>query len=311
MSIFNETESNIRESVESMLCQSFSDFEIIVINDNPNRSDVSRILNSYNDTRIRLYHNTTNIGLAMCMNKAAQIARSKIYARMDADDIAEPCRLEKQYQVIQSGQYDFVFSDYSYIDERSNLIEGLATHQYYSPTKLNEIIAIVNIIHHPTVMFTKSIFEKAGMYRNFPCSQDADLWFRMQEIGCRFYMINKSLLRYRINPNSVSNKRWFQQQLTCNYIYDLSIERLKNKGKDSYSTDNYNDYLKHNGLGNKHKENELKRAYEILSIANNYKSRGNLIYSSLLRIWVFMTSEYMRKHIIRVKKKEILLKNRL
>lgn len=310
MSTYGETESHIREAVESLLCQSFSEYELIVINDNPNRTDIKSILDSYGDSRIRFYQNSSNIGLAMSMNKAARMALTDIFARMDADDIALPQRIEKQYKEIQKGFFDFVFSDFNYIDEKSNLVEGRIEHPYYSPEELNFILTKDNVIHHPTVMFTRSIFEKVGGYRDFPCSQDADLWFRMHEAGCRFLMLKDKLLQYRINSNSISNKRWFQQQLTCNYIFDLSIERLKRNGNDSFSQENYSIYLSKWDVGNPQKASKLRRDYRLLSRAAKCKFKGRKIYALFIRLWVFISSRYMRNHILQVKRKTYLLKRK-
>ena len=308
MSTYRETESDIREAVESILDQTFSEFEFIIINDDPTRLVIKEILDSYSDNRIRLYQNHSNIGLAMSMNMAAELAQTNIFARMDADDIAQPNRLEEQFKIISQGNYDFVFSDYDYIDEKSQIIENKHNNPYYTSDELNKVLARVNVIHHPTVMFTKAIFEKVGGYRNFPCSQDVDLWFRMNEADCRFYMIKEKLLHYRINPNSVSNKRWFQQQITCNYIYDLSIERLINNGKDSFSLDAYNKYLLKCGLGNSNKEYKLRKDYSLLHKASLLKKDGNKVNSFIVRMWVFLASSYMRRHIIQVKRKDLLLK---
>lgn len=311
MSTYNETESDIRESVESMLRQTFTDYEMIVVNDNPKREDVKAILDSYNDSRIIFYQNPTNIGLAMSMNKAAELAskETNIFARMDSDDIAEPTRLQKNYDVITSGDYDFVCSRYSYIDEKSVNIRKNDKQVYYKPELLHHAISLdPSIVHHPTVMFTREIFEKTGGYRDFPCSQDADLWLRMAENGCRFYMIDEELVRYRINPNSVSNKKWFQQQLTCNYIFELSMERIRKNGHDSYSIDNYKVYLKEHGAGDITAENRLRNTYKKLGLAQQYRNEGKLLIALFLRITAFVESPLMRKHYIQLKKKSSIIK---
>ena len=90
---------------------------------------------------------------------------------------------------------------------------------------------------------SRSAFEKSGKYRNFPCAQDYDLWLRMSERGFKFYILNEKLLKYRIHSKSVTNTRCFKQAMTVEYIKSLYKERKK-KGKDSYSLDNYNNYLK-------------------------------------------------------------------
>ena len=97
-------------------------------------------------------------------------------------------------------------------------------------------------------MMRRETFERVGGYRDFPCAQDSDLWMRMQEGGAAFYLLKRPLLKYRINSEGTTQKKYFKQQLTLHYIYSLSIERLET-GKDSFSKDNYTDYLSKCGLG--------------------------------------------------------------
>lgn len=303
ISVYNETECHIRQAVESILNQTLDDFEIIVVIDNPNRDDVELILSSYSDPRLIICKNSNNIGLALSMNKAAKMAKSEVLARMDADDIAYPDRLEREYKLISSKKYDFIFTGYDLIDEQSSLIRKYKPMHPYSQSELIRQIHLKHIIHHPTVMFTKEIFYKVGGYRNFPCTQDLDLWFRMVENGCRFFMINEPLLKYRINSNSVSVKKWFLQKLTGNYIFKLSIERLQ-KGYDSYSLDNYQKYLNDNGINNKFKQNMLRRSQRFLYRASN--SSSNFL-SLLYRIIAFLNSSISREHYFMMNKKKKLI----
>ena len=98
MSIYSEEEEWIRESIDSILNQTFSDFEFIIINDNPNRDKNNSLLTEYTriDNRIIIITNEENIGLTKSLNKGLEIARGKYIARMDADDISLPTRFEKQ-----------------------------------------------------------------------------------------------------------------------------------------------------------------------------------------------------------------------
>lgn len=308
MSTYNETESQIRESVESMLAQTYSRFELIVINDNPKRDDVKPILDTYNDDRIRFYQNPSNIGLAMSMNKAAELASPEavFYARMDADDIATKDRLEKNYACLSSGNYDLVFSQYYYIDKNSNKLNK-PFQKVIADEELTRNISLHPVIHHPTVMFTRQIFEKVGGYRNFPCSQDLDLWFRMCEAGCRFHMIGEPLLYYRINPNSVSSKKWFCQQLTCNYIFELSVQRLKT-GQDSYSIENYEKYLTAQGINNPKAENNLRNCYKDLSLAIKYKNECKFFKAAFYRLKAFMESNIKREAYMKFIEKKRMIK---
>lgn len=297
MSIYNETEEQIRESVESILSQTLADFEFIIVNDNPNRKEIKTLLDSYNDSRIRFIQNEKNIGLAMCMNKAASNSSADILARMDADDIAIPNRLEKEYPYVSADGYDFVFSRYILIDEFSKETNGFIKEYLPEDTLSKNPLVIPGRIHHPTVIFTRSIFEKVGGYRDFPCSQDLDLWNRMLAAGCRFIMLNDQLLKYRINPNSVSNKKWHQQQLTCDYINELFLERLKN-GKDSYSKEDYQRFLVDNGCFNEIAENKLKDAYALLVTSKKYRLSGNLLLSIFYKMLAIMRSKVLLKRTI-------------
>ena len=305
MSVYNEPESQIRESLNSLFRQSFQDFELIIVSDNPHRLDVRDILNSYNDNRIIFYQNPQNVGLAMSMNKAAELAHTGIYVRMDADDIAEPGRLETDLFYLQKG-YDVVFSAYTYIDESSNLITTKETPVYSNERIAMSVMLDPSIIHHPTTMFTRVIFERAGGYRDFPCSQDSDLWMRMAESGAKFYYIPEKLLRYRINSQSVSRKRWYKQQLTCNYIFDLSMERLQ-KGNDSFSVEGYNGYLQKWKVNDQEAEDNLRKCYQRLSDASLLADKGHRVKSIMLKILVFIKSPLMRKHYLSLQKKKRLL----
>ena len=309
MSVFNESERLLRESIDSILTQTYSDFELIIVCDNPSRGDeIQVILDSYNDSRIKYIVNEANMGLAMSLNTAFKIATADIIARMDADDIAEPNRFECQIKCFDSQQCDLVFSRYSYIDENSETLSNYNEQTFFQPQQLSNKIAVdPNIIHHPTVMFTRDIFEQTGDYRDFPCSQDADLWLRMQECGCRFLMLPDKLLRYRINTNSVSSKRWFQQQLTIHYIMKLSLERLQ-KGHDSFSKENYQKYLQAKGVSKESKVEALHRSENILYKAAKYKAENKMLKALALRLYVFATSGILRDYYLSVMRKKRLLR---
>lgn len=310
MSIYNESESLIRESLDSLIAQTFQDFEIVIVCDNPKRKDeIQDIMQSYNDREIIVVYNESNLGLAMSMNKAAKEAHSDIFARMDADDIAKPERLEKEYNILKKKEYDFVFSKYDIINESSSIIKKEFTDSLpnYTPTEIPKILQFKNMIHHPTVMLTKEIFNKVGGYRDFPVSQDFDLWLRLNEAGCRFYMINESLLYYRVNTNGTTKRKWLQQQLTIHYIFQLSVQRLQ-RGFDNFSKKNYQKYLEQNGNGNEKVTLNLKRSENLLVTALQERHNGKKIKAMTLRIYVFATNTFLRGYYFQVLKKKILLK---
>ena len=308
MSVYNETKKQISESIESILKQSFSDFEFIIINDNPKRDELASILSYYKhlDSRIVVLRNEENIGLAMSLNKAAQFARTDIFARMDADDISEPIRFELQYKAITEGSFDLVFSNYSIIDEESKQIVFEDNVTCYSPDEIRKLLPYNSIIHHPTVMMTRDIFYRVGGYRNFPCAQDHDLWLRIWESNGRFLMLNEKLLKYRMRPNSISGSNKYKQYLTINYIQELFIQRIK-YGVDNYSLENYNSYIIKNEVDNIKKINELYKYTNKLIKAKNLKHQGHHIRSTILRIIVFLSSSIFRKsYIKKIRNKRII-----
>lgn len=305
MSVYNESETFIRESISSMLIQTFKEFELIIIIDNPDREDVVKIINSFNDSRIIYLKNTSNIGLAMSMNKAAQLAKSNIFVRMDADDVALPLRFELEYHKLLQSHSDLIFSAYLTIDEEGNFIKENINECLIDNIKLRKKIAVKpNLIHHPTVMFTREIFERVGGYRNFPCAQDADLWMRMAEAGCNFIYLPNVLLKYRINSQGVTQTKWFKQQLTVHYIYKLGLERML-KGRDNYSIENYNFFLKKSGIDNSIAERTLLYAHKKLILAQH--SYG--LYKYWLRISAFLLSRELRLNYLISLYKVIMMKN--
>lgn len=307
MSIFNETESQIRESVESILNQTFADLELIIICDDPQRTDVKPILDSFNDRRIVYYQNPHNIALALSMNKASELANADIFARMDADDISELNRFEEELPFLQSGIYDFVCSKYSVIDMQSKSMDYRTDIEDRSTDINSEVPINPNVIHHPTVMFTRSIFEKVGGYRDFPCAQDADLWLRMHEAGCRFYMVNKKLLKYRLNPNGVTISKRFRSILTINYIYSLSLIRLQ-KGTDTFSRENYKLYMKNHGYGSAFKEKVFTYSLRLKEIATQKEEMGKVFSATILRTMIFLICPAKRAIFFMRRRKHKLLR---
>lgn len=247
MSIYNETEEEIYASVNSVLEQSFDDFELIVIHDNPTSENRKHIIDGLKnlDSRITVVENSTNIGLAMSMNKAFEIASGEYIIRMDSDDICEPGRFQREIELLETHKWDLVFTNYTVIDSNGNsLKDGKPAIKKIEPNEsITSAIIFDGIIHHPTVAMTRNIFIKSGGYRNFPCSQDLDLWLRMIKCGCRFLYLNEPLLKYRIRDNSISGSKRLNQHLTVIYIIRLFAERLKN-GSDSYSDQHYKQFIK-------------------------------------------------------------------
>jgi len=295
MSVYNETLEDITEAIDSVLCQSFSDFEFLIVDDNPSRLDHKALLNEYKkrDSRIVLIENQSNIGLAVSMNKAANEACGDVFVRMDADDICLPNRFEDQYQLLCGEDYDLVCGRYTVIGDVSQNESVDIKPEYKSSAEISEMLPYKSVIHHPTVMMTRAIFESVNGYRNFPCAQDYDLWLRMLDAKAIFGMTDSTVLKYRIRQTSISASKRIKQRLTIEYIRDRYIERLR-KGTDSFSKEHYQNYL------NKHIKNELKdsalieQGSDVLIRANKYAAQGKLLHFILLRCKVLLCNRIYR-----------------
>ncbi|MCY9140973.1 glycosyltransferase [Peribacillus frigoritolerans] len=243
MSVYNETKSELSTSIDSILNQTYQNFEFIIVNDNPQNNLIREIINSYakQDERIKAIFNEQNIGLAASLNKAASVAIGEYYLRMDADDISELHRIERQLRKIKEYDYDLVCSDYYFIDENGNLLDREV--KIFNNDNIIRMLPKQNVIHHPTVLMKSKVFHDLNGYRNFPCAQDYDLWLRMVANKYTIHMIPEKLLYYRIRKNSITGKNKLKQMQTIKYIR-MIFKDYQKTGIDQYNYSNYIDFLK-------------------------------------------------------------------
>jgi glycosyltransferase EpsE len=196
MSVYND-EEYLEKSMNSILDQTFSDFEFLIIDDASTDESVS-ILKSYasNDERIRLVLNEKNKGLSYNLAEGVEMAEASWIARMDADDIACENRLEVQKEYVENHpDVDIVGSYVTDIDEHDQEMEIRKVP--VSHEKISDLIWTCPFIH-PTVMFRKEAILEAGSYdRNLRRRQDYDLWFRCKAANLKFANIPSPILYYR------------------------------------------------------------------------------------------------------------------
>lgn len=290
MSIYNEPLTYIKQAIDSMLQQSYPPDEIIIVVDNTSPDEeIVDYLNKLSPI-VKVIYNDKNIGLAMSMNKAYSISSGEYIARMDADDIAYPGRFEKELRIIQEFNVDLVCSNYDLIDENSNLIPN--NYNTYTNETLQQKLPYSNTIHHPTVLMTRKAFNGVGGYRDFPCSQDYDLWLRMYDHGYKFYIVSEKLLQYRIRTNSTTQKNGMKQSLTIRYIRSLYRER-KRTNKDTYSLENYKLYLKKHGYYNERVKKKYESNLQLKTKIDSLRGKAPL-KRSFLKAVLFIRSPFHR-----------------
>lgn len=198
----------IDEAIDSIITQTFKDFELIIIDDGSN-DNTNAILNDWirRDNRIKI-HKQSNSGIVSALNKGIEIATGDYIARMDADDLSHPERLELQYDYLCRHNLDICGCDYYEIDE-NNIINNLRI-----VPKTPEMIAIAlcsNVpFAHPSVMFKteflvkNNIFYGQSVYKN---AEDLALWVSFYNKGAKFGNVDSILFKYRVLQDSLSKKK--------------------------------------------------------------------------------------------------------
>jgi len=173
-------ERHLRAAVESILEQTFPDFEFLIVDDAS--VDATRtVISSYDDPRIRLVENPEHQGLTASLNRGIKLARGRYLARMDADDLSAPERLERQVGFLEAHpECALVATDARKID--SNGVEVGVAHTPPSAEATRRLLRRGNCITHGTVMIRTDALRRVGAYDpSMERSQDYDLWLRMSE----------------------------------------------------------------------------------------------------------------------------------
>lgn len=223
MSTLNTPEDYLRASVESILNQTYTNFELIIVNDGSTANDVE-IINSYNDDRIVILDNPENCGLAYSLNRGLDAAKGEYIMRMDSDDIALPDRILEQYEYMESHPDVDIAGALAW---RFGAKEGLLKTPY-TDTDLNMQLFFKDNIVHPSVIMRKSFLDKHNLRYDpqFRRSQDYELWSRAREVG-KLVIMPKLVLRYRCHAGQASVAGVNEQK---NYVYRIQKAMYEKKG---------------------------------------------------------------------------------
>lgn len=205
LAVFNE-EKTIASCIHSVIAQSFSNWELIVIDD-ASTDQTGAILRTFkNDDRIKVFTNTDNLGLAASLNLAINQSTHDYLVRIDGDDIQLPNRLETQLSYLDKHpDVDILSNNINLISVNGNITKGLL--QNYSHWQIIEKLRERNILFHPAIIFRRRFFKKAGYYDpGYRRSQDWELWLRGAESGCIFATSSEIVCNYCTNDYRRSTK---------------------------------------------------------------------------------------------------------
>ncbi len=207
MSVYN-SEKHLKEAVNSILNQTYTNFEFVIINDGSDDNCLDILLEYLKNNNQVLIIDQENIGLTKSLNRGIQLARGKYIARQDADDKSLPERLEKQIQFLEANaDYFLIGTDYKIIDEHSNII---GKPEIPVPIDNHEIRAAINKYNtfvHSLVMFRNDTSSIGYFYdTSFKYSQDYELWVRILKHH-NAYNLPEVLGLSRTWPRMISQKK--------------------------------------------------------------------------------------------------------
>ncbi|MGN8719061.1 glycosyltransferase [Holdemanella porci] len=259
MSTYKEDERLLRESIESILNQTYKDFEYIIILDYPDNDVHKRVIEEYalKDDRIHFYVNEKNMGLTDSLNRGLSLCHGEYIARMDADDISLPDRLERQMKYLEKNHYDLIGGITEMINENGSLLYSIKSVPT-DPKKINKALRYSQCIAHPTWLGKKEVFEKNAGYRHMPLCEDYDFTLRAVLNGFVISNLNEPVLKYRMTSNSISRSNLFEQYLYMSYITNeyknnciTSVDKAYAYVQQHLNDKDSNKYLKANVIFNR------------------------------------------------------------
>ncbi|MDD4205109.1 MAG: glycosyltransferase [Candidatus Delongbacteria bacterium] len=204
-------------ALNSILTQTFSDFDIVICIDGIISEDIDLYINSLDDRRIRIMRNDTNIGLAATLNKAIRSYPSDIYFRMDSDDICNRRRFQRTLEEFENDEELMI------VGTECIEIDDDGTEIFYKKmpfqAQIRKWAVTRNPFIHPSVAFRNELFDIVGYYNeSFKKSQDYELWSRAIVKNVKMNNIHEPLIWFR-----VSNKFWINRTLRSNVRNELKV----------------------------------------------------------------------------------------
>ncbi len=238
MSVYRLPIKWLAESVESILNQTFKDFEFVILLDDPDNAEVDHVLSKYSDSdsRIRYFKNDHNLGIANSLNKLLKLTRGKYIAQMNHDDIAFPHRLQAQLQFLNKNpEISLVGSDMVYIDDKGHPFEYVK-----SPVTPDEclrwLLTYRTPSYHSTWLFRRKISDTLGGYRLLPYTEDFDFLARALSKGFKISNISEPFLMFRRHRHNTSLEQNILINKTTAYIVS-AFEKKSLESPDFWNED--------------------------------------------------------------------------
>ena len=286
MPAFN-VENHIATAIDSILNQTFTDFELIVLDDGSSDA-TARIIDTYSDPRLKKVFLSENKGLVSARNTLVGMAQAKYIALLDSDDLADPRRFELQLKYLQSNHLDLCGADHWVLHQSTGKIKR--SKQRHSDADIRAMISVCSPLCNPSVMGRTELFKKIPYLPGTDSAEDYMMWVNLAIEGCKFGNVPKNLITYRVHDSQISQV----QNTRVNNIFDEGRKKyLTALGIDSRLIPRRLHWLERLKIG-PHFLFELNKKIPGISVGANYQIysrfqyRGNGVWTPLTRLERFM-----------------------
>ena len=312
MSVYNG-EDYLAEAIQSVIDQTFQNWELIIIND-CSRDSTPEILADFaaKDARIKLHNNEVNLRLPTSLNKAISLATGKYIARMDADDICLPDRLEKQFRFMEENS-DVALSSCRFMTVKNGVYASGGAGGRCDNDALRAMLLVANPILHPGVIARAEVMKQFLYDTTLTCTEDLELWTRMVAQGQKIRILPECLLIYRLHDKQITSTTRERQHTEVlkiqNKFYAALLQQMDPRTQEFYISGvyfkdkadiqkflAYAKWLRSATSENFHKESVN---YALLEILAEYKrcgvSKAEIVKAMLTFDPLFLMKEIIRR----------------
>tara|TARA_Y100000768_G_scaffold340633_1_gene284629 strand:- start:1467 stop:2474 length:1008 start_codon:yes stop_codon:yes gene_type:complete len=221
------------KSIKSVLEQTYNNFEYIIINDG-STDDSLKIIESYEDSRIKIINFSKNMGITAALNDGLKVAKGDYIARQDQDDISHPERFMLQVEYLENNDVDLVDANFIFIDENDKYLQDYEK-RYFNPDETLSHLFFYEMVH-ASIMCKRLMFTENNIqYRKRP-TEDYDLFIRLAKAGMRAARLDQKLIKQRKHPSSMCGSDWHNIKkdidlMRNEFVRDLGIEPTENEKK--------------------------------------------------------------------------------
>ncbi|MBQ4111032.1 MAG: glycosyltransferase [Clostridia bacterium] len=314
MSVFNG-ETYLKEAIESVRNQTFENWELIVIND-CSTDKTGEILADFSlkDERIKVHTNEVNLKLPASLNKAISLSSGKYIARMDADDICLPERLEKQYKFMEENS-DVSLSSCRFMTVKNGVYMSGGAGGRCDSKAIKAMLLVANPILHPGVFAKSEVMKRFNYDTSLTCTEDLELWTRMAMADEKLEILPECLLIYRLHDKQITSTTLERQHTEVLKIeqkyYEMLIRKMDEKMQEFYikgiyftETADVNKFLEYakwlkTSASESFEKNDIN--YALLEVLAEYKRCG-VKKTDVIKAMFKFSPLFLIKEIIRRKK---------